>query len=261
MAAAERLVDEINALRRRIRELERAAEERARAGPAERLAAIRGLAAGFAHAVNAPLGTIIARLDVMLLEAEDGSVPSTVVADLETLRRHASRIADIANELLAFSGDSLDRAPINLNDVVTRALAQIGRSAARSDVSVVASLDPDLPLILAHADALERVALNLLTNAMQAIAVAGEIRVSTEVVGGKVHLLVADNGPGVSPEALPRIFEPFFTTKRSAAGLGLWVCSSIAQDHQATIEVRSEPGSGATFRLTFSPAPERERPG
>jgi signal transduction histidine kinase len=101
--------------------------------------------------------------------------------------------------------------------------------------------------------------LNLLTNAVQAIAGTGTIRVKTELLAGKVHLEVADDGPGIPPEVLPRIFEPFYTTRHSGSGLGLSVSYGIVQDHNGTIAVHSEPGHGATFRLSFPPAPESRR--
>jgi len=127
---------------------------------------------------------------------------------------------------------------------------------ARSELSVSCSLAPGLPPIWGHANALGQVLLNLLTNAVQAMSGIGVIRVTTEYTHGKVCLEVADNGPGIPPEALPRIFEPFYTTRGSGSGLGLSVSYGIVQDHNGTIEVRSEPGRGATFRLSFPPAPE-----
>lgn len=78
---------------------------------------------------------------------------------------------------------------------------------------------------------------------------------TTEYREGKVHLEVADNGPGIPPEVLPRIFEPFYTTRRSGSGLGLSVSYGIVHDHNGIIDVRSEPGRGTTFRLSFPAAP------
>jgi signal transduction histidine kinase len=73
---------------------------------------------------------------------------------------------------------------------------------------------------------------------------------------GWVRLMVADTGPGILPEELPKIFDPFFTTKEEGTGLGLSVSYGIIRDHQGTVDVQSEPGKGTTFILTF-PVMER----
>ncbi|HEY7362820.1 MAG TPA: PAS domain S-box protein [Methylomirabilota bacterium] len=227
---------------------------------AERLMAAGRLAAGIAHEVNNPLSIITSRLELMLLEAEDAGLPPAVVEDLKVLHRHAARVTSIANRLLTFARESpRDRVPVDLNVVVTETLSLLAQDMTHAELSVSCSLDPGLPPVLGHANALGQVVLNLLTNAVQAIAGTGTIRVKTELLAGKVHLEVADDGPGIPPEVLPRIFEPFYTTRHSGSGLGLSVSYGIVQDHNGTIAVHSEPGHGATFRLSFPPAPESRR--
>jgi signal transduction histidine kinase len=81
----------------------------------------------------------------------------------------------------------------------------------------------------------------------------GRITVETSHLAdqGAVRMVVRDTGSGIAPEVLPKIFDPFFTTKPDGTGLGLSISHGIVQDHGGTIDVRSEPGQGATFTLTF----------
>jgi signal transduction histidine kinase len=102
--------------------------------------------------------------------------------------------------------------------------------------------------------------MNLLTNARDAVRSGGEIFIETGVAAeppGGVQLIVRDTGPGIPPEVLPKIFDPFFTTKAEGTGLGLSISYGIVRDHRGTVDVRSTPGEGTTFVLTFRGA----RPG
>jgi signal transduction histidine kinase len=109
------------------------------------------------------------------------------------------------------------------------------------------------------------VVLNLLTNAAQAIdKPRGEIRVATRREGAdRIAIEVADNGKGITAEAMPRIFDPFYTTKEvgKGTGLGLTIAYKIVSQHGGRIDVRSEPGTGATFTVVLpiqSPPPAQE---
>jgi two-component system NtrC family sensor kinase len=110
---------------------------------------------------------------------------------------------------------------------------------------------------MADANAIGQVLLNLLTNARMAMPDGGEIVVETghPADSGAARLTVRDTGSGIAPEILPKIFDPFFTTKPDGTGLGLSISHGIVQDHGGTVDVRSEPGRGATFVLTFPLAP------
>jgi signal transduction histidine kinase len=120
-------------------------------------------------------------------------------------------------------------------------------------VRIVTRLDETLPPVLGHADALQQVLLNLVTNARDAMG-EGEIRIETSRVEGRpdwLCLRVSDDGPGIPPETLPHIFDPFYTTKPTGTGLGLSVSYGIIRDHNGTVDVQSTPGKGTTFILTF----------
>ena len=219
---------------------------------AERLAAVGQLAAGIAHEVNNPVGIMSSRIELMLIEAEEHGLPEAVVADLRVLHRQAMRVTDIAAKLLTFARETpTARQPVDLNAVVRDALALVERQLEHKGIRVECHWATRLPLVLGHANALQQVALNLLTNAGQALGDHGTIRVVTTAGDDRVTLEVADDGPGIPPAVLAHVFDPFFTTKSSGTGLGLSVTYGIVQDHGGAIDARSEPGHGATFTVTL----------
>jgi two-component system NtrC family sensor kinase len=222
---------------------------------AEKLAAIGTLAAGVAHELNNPIGVISSRIELMLLDAESRAVPPDVLDDVRVLQRHAQRVARIAQGLLSFARQApRAETPVDVNELVEDTLLLVEKSIVREGLRLTRTLAPGLPPIQGDANALQQVLVNLLTNARDALGGRGEIVIETaptrEPPGG-VRLVVRDSGPGIPPEALHRVFDPFFTTKREGTGLGLSISYGIVRDHHGTVDVRSEPGRGTTFILTF----------
>jgi PAS domain S-box-containing protein len=234
--------------------LERAARQ------ADKLAALGTLAAGLAHELNNPIGTISSRTELMLLEAESQNLPAAIREDLTVLRRHAERVARIVQGLLSFARQSgRSRGPVDLNQIVEDTLLLVGTQGSAANVTVT-RLAPGLPLMQGDATELQQVLLNLVLNAREAMAGRGDIFVETGLIAGPpahIRLIVRDTGTGIPPEILPRIFDPFFTTKAGGTGLGLSISYGIVREHGGTVDVQSEPGRGTTFALSFpvSPAP------
>ena len=223
----------------------------------EKLAALGRLAAGVAHEINNPLSIIGSRIEVMLLDAEDQSLPDSLLEDLRVLHRNTQRAGRIAYNLRSFARQSPgERTPVSLNAVVDETLLLMEKPLATDGIEIAISLDRTLPAIMGDSNELHQVLLNLLTNAREAMAGRGTLRIETGWAERPRHLrvVVTDTGPGISPEDLPNIFDPFFTTKPDGTGLGLSLTYGIIHDHQGTIDVHSEPGRGTTFILTF-PAP------
>jgi two-component system NtrC family sensor kinase len=123
----------------------------------------------------------------------------------------------------------------------------------RARVHVTLRRDEALPEIVADANAIGQVLLNLLTNARRAMPDGGEITIDTahDPEAHSVRLVVRDTGTGIAPEVLPKIFDPFFTTKPDGTGLGLSVSHGIIHDHQGSVDVDSEVGNGTTFTVTL----------
>ncbi|MBI4592586.1 MAG: PAS domain-containing protein [Candidatus Rokubacteria bacterium] len=232
---------------------DRVALERA-ARQADKLAALGTLAAGLAHELNNPIGIISSRIELVLLETE-AALAAEVREDLQVVHRHAQRVTRIVQGLLSFARQSTGaHAPVDLNDIVEETLLLIEKQVSKDRITLVRTLAPGLPPIRGDVNALQQVLMNLVLNARDALDHAGRITVETGPVPGapdRVRLSVSDTGRGIPPELLSRIFDPFFTTKPSGTGLGLAISYGIVRDHQGAFEVRSEPGQGATFSVTF----------
>jgi two-component system nitrogen regulation sensor histidine kinase GlnL len=225
---------------------------------AEKLAALGTLSAGTAHEINNPIGIITGRIDLMLRDAESHGLPDALRADLRVLQRNAARVTRIVQRLLAFSRSACgDMARVDLARVVVDTLALVEQPLAAHRVRIVLETAPDLPAVFGDANALAQVVLNLVTNAIEAMAAGGEIRVDLGTAPGdlgRVRLTVADTGSGIAPHDLARVFEPFYTTKSQGTGLGLAVSYGIVREHRGVIDVESEVGRGTTFTVTLPAA-------
>jgi PAS domain S-box-containing protein len=225
----------------------------------EKLAALGTLSAGIAHEMNNPLGIITSRIEVMLLDAEEHNLPTQVLEDLRVLHRATQRVARIATNLRSFARQTpREHAQVDLNAVVQETLLLMQKPLEVDGIRLTTRLDPALAPILGDASTLQQVLLNLVTNAREAMASGGEIRIETgpaTAPAGWVQLVINDTGPGISPEELLKVFDPFYTTKKTGTGLGLSVSYGIIQDHHGTVDVQSIPGRGTTFVLAFPAAP------
>jgi two-component system, NtrC family, sensor kinase len=221
---------------------------------AERLATIGELAAGVVHELNNPLTSITVYAEYLQhkLEAE-GRAP----ADLEKLRRigaSAQRILRFSRELVQFARPATSEVEAaDLRVVVEQSLSFCEHLFERDEVELRCELQP-VPLVTAIKGQLEQVLINLLTNAVHAIAGRGVISIRVFVgAPGMVSLEIDDSGPGVAPADRARIFEPFFTTKPDGkgTGLGLSIVRNIIDQHSGTIAVSAAPLGGARFTVTL----------
>ncbi|HOR01064.1 MAG TPA: ATP-binding protein [Anaerolineae bacterium] len=216
---------------------------------AEKLAAIGEMLSGVAHEINNPLTTIIGFSELL----QDADVPDAVRADLKRILRQAKRSSRIVQSLLTFARQSrMQVAEVDVNALLELTLEFLEPQLEGGGIDVVLDLDPCLPRTLADAGQLQQVFLNLLSNAMQAMAaVQGEhtLRLETRTTPTELRIAVHDSGPGIAHELLRRVFDPFFTTKRvgEGTGLGLSICYGIVREHGGRIWAESEPGHGATF--------------
>ena len=231
---------------------ERVALERA-ARRAETLAALGTLSAGIAHEINNPIGILSSRLELML----DGrrNVPPELREDLQMLRRNVERAGGIVRSLLSAVRQSpMERRPVDLNAVVEETLMLVGNQMTKDRIQIVTTLDPDLPKIRGEPHMLQQVLMNLVVNARDAMPEGGIVRIETSRATGQekgVRLVVADTGPGIPADVLPRISEPFYTTKTAGTGLGLPLSYNIIREHGGQVEVDSAPGRGTTFIITL----------
>ena len=120
-----------------------------------------------------------------------------------------------------------------------------------------------MPPVAGSATALRQVALNLLTNALQAMPDGGRLRRVTGRAGNTVEVRLSDTGPGIAVADQPRLFEPFFTTRADGTGLGLALCREVVADHGGRIELEATGPAGSTFRvhLPGEPTPAQTEEG
>jgi two-component system NtrC family sensor kinase len=220
----------------------------------EKLAALGSLLAGVAHELNNPLSVVVAR--AVLLE-EQGDAPTQTAA--LKIRTAAERCARIVRTFLAMARQQRPaRGPVAINDVIGAALDITGYAIRTSGIEVALDLAPGMPHILADADQLHQVMLNLLINAQQALQdqpAPRRLEVSSrfDADRGLLEITVADNGPGI-PEALrARIFEPYFTTKATGMGLGVGLAVSlgIVEAHGGSLGVHCPRDGGAVFTIAL----------
>jgi signal transduction histidine kinase len=229
---------------------------------ADRLATIGQLAAGVAHELNEPLGTILGF--AQLIQKQPG-LPEAVASDLEKIVTTCLHAREIIRKLMLFARQMPpQKVSVDLNAVVEEALDLLESRCSGGGIALVRRLSARLPAITADRSQLHQVLVNLAVNAIQAMPGGGTLTVGTRVSGRHVVLRVEDNGVGMNREALDRIFVPFYTTKdiNEGTGLGLPVVHGIVVSHGGTIDVTSEPGVGTRFEIRLpaaAPAPPEER--
>ena len=236
-------------------ELERKVEERtaelrrmqAQMIQSEKMVAVGKLAAGVAHEINNPLTGVLTNSSLML---EDMADDHPWREDIQTIVNETLRCRKIVKGLLDFSRQTKpQRTLLDLNQVVEDTLSLVRNQTVFRNTKIVYELDPHLPTVLADADQMRQVVLNIVLNAAEAMVQGGELRVasSADPAAKAVELRISDTGPGIPDEVRARIFEPFFTTKKTGTGLGLAVAYGIIERHHGRIRIESARGKGTTF--------------
>jgi two-component system, NtrC family, sensor kinase len=215
---------------------------------ADRLATLGGIAAGFAHELGNSLNVIRGYTAVVLRElpADHPNKP-----DLEAVKRETHRAASLMERFLVFARSRTTHVtPQPLEPVLREAVEVVGPAAAQARVRTSVEIEPGLPDVSCDAELLRQAFLNLCVNAVQAMQPGGgTLSATLRADGDAVVAEFRDSGPGIAPDALKHVFEPFFTTKANGTGLGLAIVRQAAETHGGTVEVESQPGRGALFRI------------
>jgi signal transduction histidine kinase len=222
----------------------------------ERLGMIGQLAAGLAHELNEPLGSI---LGYAQLAQRSFALPDQTGRDLAKVVKAALHARDIVRRLLIFARQApVTREPVAVNDVIRESLFLLEGRCARQGVKIALRLQADLPPVRADRTLVEQAFLNLAVNGVQAMPAGGRLTVRTEGAE-RVRLVVEDTGGGMSGEVLERCFDPFFTTRDvgQGSGMGLAVTHGIVTSLGGTIEAESEPGRGSRFVVELPAAGAR----
>jgi PAS domain S-box-containing protein len=226
---------------------------------AGKLAAIGELAAGVAHEINNPLFGILGLVEFLLRDVEPGSRSEE---RLLLVQQTGLEIKEIVRSLLDFARENADEQRlVALRDVWAEATELVRRASSAKGVELVERYDRERTEVMGNPNQLKQIALNLLSNAQQAMPEGGTATIEVVSAGdGTVRARISDTGPGIPNDVLPRIFEPFFTSRRDSGGtgLGLAVCHGIAKAHGGELTVSNVPGAGACFELCL-PAYDPDR--
>jgi signal transduction histidine kinase len=249
-------------LREALEKLRRAQDDLIRT---EKLASMGRLVAGIAHEINNPVNAVINTLGPLEEALRERGGDGGVQEMLEVLKRGAARSKAIVQALHNYSrGDEETPRELTLARSVDDALDLLRHRL--KNVRVEKQIDPGIRIV-GFAGQIDQVFMNLITNAAQAIGDrprGGIIQISAARRGDEVEIAVADDGPGIAPEVVPRIFDPFFTTKDvgEGSGLGLSIVHGIIDRHGGKIRVESRVGEGTTFSIALplrapSPPPKQ----
>jgi signal transduction histidine kinase len=225
----------------------RAERDREQQQAMERLAMLGQLAGGVAHEIRTPLCVI--RNDAYFLKMMADKLGAEGIECVEEINQAVLKAERIVSELLDFTrdfrGEAQEAAIGKLVDAAVRAVA------IPSTIEVVPKLGDEEIWIRVDPEQIERILINLIRNAAQALGDKGRIEIIASIRGAQLVLHVTDNGPGISPENLERVFEPLFTTKPQGIGLGLAVSRQYAKRNGGTLSVRNLEGAGTCFELTL----------
>jgi len=215
----------------------------------ERLATLGQLAAGVAHEINNPLGAVLMYTHLALEDLDEKDV---LHKNLEKAVTEASRCKDIVKGLLDFARQTEPKVEqSDVNETLERTLNLVKNQVLFQNVKITKLLCPSLPKVLMDVGQMQQVFTNIILNAAEAMEGKGQLTVTTQTSSDNEHIQIefTDTGCGISPENCEKIFDPFFTTKEvgHGTGLGLAVSHGIIARHKGIIEVKSEPGKGATF--------------
>lgn len=205
----------------------------------------------FAHEVRNPINNI--STGVQLIASRLGKEHPQYEA-LDRIRTECVRLDQLMSDVLFFARPlELKMEAVDLPESVDRILARWMPRFNQSNVRCHRSYDPETPLASADPRTLERVIVNLISNALEAMSSGGTLSINISRVKGHhdeiIELKVADTGPGIPPDKIDRIFDPFFTTKKDGTGLGLAISRRIMTAHRGTIQVESFPDAGTVFTI------------
>lgn len=231
---------------------------------AQALSALGELTSTATHEFNNVLMTIINYARLGIRNRDDASRDKALGKILDA----SERAAKITNTILAQArnrGDSME--PTDLPSIISDALVLLEREMRNYRIAIETDFHPDTPQALASGNQIQRVILNLLINARQAMEEGGTIliRLAPSEDPGMVTLTVRDSGSGIPQDQLPHIFDSFFSTKdgpdesgKGGTGLGLAACKDVIDAHQGRIKVQSTVGRGTAFVISLPVAGEKQ---
>ena len=233
----------------------------ARLRRAESLASLTTLAAGVAHEIKNPLGSMGIHLQLIQkkIAGKDCIEAKDISSHLGVIGEEVDRLNRIVVDFL-FAVKPMDTVleDGDLNHVIDELLQFVQPELDQAGVVIESSLSPTLPLLRIDARYIKQALLNLIKNGVAAMPEGGTLHIETRRSGDDVLLVISDTGAGIPEEIMEKIFEPYFTTKPFGTGLGLTIVFKIVKEHFGDISVTSRVGEGTTVTLAF-PVPQKEK--
>jgi signal transduction histidine kinase len=219
---------------------------------ANKTAATGALSASIAHELNQPLGASNLNIQFLKMKLENGALnPELGKEILDSLEQYNTRAATIVKSLRSiFTDGESNTQAVQLGDLISSVLEIVKPELKSKNIQIQLRVDDDL-VIMVNPSEIEQVILNLLNNAIQALAKSGiqqrHIAIEAIKTGKSVQLSISDNGTGIALEFKPYLFELLSTTKQMGMGLGLWLCKHIVTRYGGSIYYEDAVGGGAKF--------------
>jgi two-component system NtrC family sensor kinase len=232
-----------NKLRMAISDLKRTQEQLVQS---EKIAAVGQLVSGVAHELNNPLFSAMGNTELLIMDGSEGGKDRE---KLEKILDAINRARLIVRELIQFSqGETIDKEYLPINELIRRILQRMEHDLKHQNVHVETDLTENLPTCFGSSVGLQRVFINILKNAQQALEEVDEgraVRIRTYQDGNKAHVFVdiANNGPEIPGDVISSIFDPFYTTREvgKGTGLGLSTAYGVVKEHEGDLTVQSSP--------------------
>jgi PAS domain S-box-containing protein len=227
---------------------------------AENLASLTTLAAGVAHEIKNPLGSISIHLQLLQKALAKKNIKSDGQTEkyFSVLKEEVERLNRIVVDFLfAVRPMNLELRKGDVNGIISQIMEFVSYEMEQSKIMCLLELDEELPEILLDERYMKQAILNLVTNAKAAMPKGGVLTVATNHADNEIRISVCDTGIGISEENLAKIFEPYFTTKDTGTGLGLTQVYKIIREHHGEITIDSAPDQGSEFKIIL-PVPQKE---
>ncbi len=232
----------------------------ARLRRAESLASLTTLAAGVAHEIKNPLGSIGIHLQLAnkALSGESSVEPDSIRQYLSVIGEEVDRLNRIVVDFL-FAVRPMDVNPVeaSLNDVIEELTEFVSPELEHNSITLELDLADELPRVEIDEKYFKQALLNLVKNAIAAMPDGGTLRFASQRRDDTVELRISDTGIGMSEDVMEKIFEPYFTTRDTGSGIGLTLVYKIVREHHGDIAVSSQEGNGTAFTISL-PVPQRE---
>lgn len=205
---------------------------------------------GIAHEVRNPLGGMELFCDIL---TEELGVDMEKIDHVRKIRREIEGLKKVVNDFLDFTREvQLDRRQVDMENFFAEILIHYSTTTEGSGIQIVKKIDETIGQVYIDPEMVRRALFNLINNAFQSIDESGTVTISAKLDENFLVIGVEDTGKGISKEDLENIYTPFFTTKDNGTGLGLPFTKKIAENHNGSIRIESEPGQGTLVQLRIS---------